>query len=45
VSFGQTVSFIVALNDGSVEVEHRPHLRPIVFQVPGPDFPAYSWTA
>ena len=45
VSLGQTVSFIVALNDGSIEIEHQPHLRSIAFQVPGPDFPAHSWTA
>jgi alpha-amylase/alpha-mannosidase (GH57 family) len=45
VSLGQPVSFIIALNSGSNEIEHQPQLRPIAFQVPGPDFPAYSWTA
>ena len=45
VSLGQTVSFIVGLNSGTSELEHQPQLRPISFLVPGPDFPAYSWTA
>ncbi len=42
---GAAVSFVVAVNRGSVEVEHQPRLRPIQLDVPDRDFLAANWTA
>jgi hypothetical protein len=42
---GAPVSFLVALNRGTTEVEHYPRLRPIEFAVPDVEFAASHWTA
>jgi alpha-amylase/alpha-mannosidase (GH57 family) len=45
VSGGSTISFVVAVNHGSIEVEHQPRHRAIDVEVPDERFPSKNWTA
>jgi alpha-amylase/alpha-mannosidase (GH57 family) len=42
---GAPVAFMVALNDGAVEIEHHPQIRPVELEVPDSHFGAKNWTA